>query len=147
MELVLKVLVVLGLGALVLWTAIPAGLALNLHPVAVGITAAAGALLGALAVVFFGDRVRSWLVRCHEQREKHGHHGLVSRIWERYGVIGLGLLAPLLTGPLLGVALGLTFGARPSRLLFWAGVGIVLWSAALTLAAALGFAGILALER
>ena len=58
MELVIKLLTVLGLGALELWAAIPAGLALELHPIAVGIAAAAGAILGALAVALLGGRVR-----------------------------------------------------------------------------------------
>ncbi len=147
MEPVLKLLTTLGLGALVLWTAIPVGLALQLHPVAVGIAAAIGAVLGVLAVVSFGDRLRAWLVLRHERKEMKGQHELMYRIWDRYGVIGLGLLAPLLTGAPLGVALGLTLGAPPSRLFFWASVGIVLWSTALTLAAALGLAGIRALEH
>lgn len=142
MELVIKVLTVLGLGALELWAAIPAGLALELHPIAVGIVAAVGAFLGALAVVSLGAHVRAWLVQRHGQKEKKGQHGIIFRIWHRYGVIGLGLLAPLLTGAPLGVALGLTLGASSSSLLFWTSVGIVLWSTALTLAAALGLAGI-----
>ena len=81
----------------------------------------------------------------HGRKEKKEQPGLIYRIWHRYGVIGLGLLAPLLTGAPLGVALGLTLGAPSRRLLFWTSVGIVLWSAGLTLAAALGLAGIQAL--
>lgn len=147
MELGIKLLTVLGLGALELWAAIPAGLALELHPIAVGIAAAVGAFLGALAVVSLGERVRAWLVQRQGQKKKKGQHGLIYRIWHRYGVIGLGLLAPLLTGAPLGVALGLTLGASSSRLLFWISVGIVLWSTALTLAGALGLAGIQTLKH
>jgi len=147
MELVVKLLTILGLGALALWAAIPAGLALQLHPIAVGIAAALGAFLSALAVVSHGERVRAWLAQRHEQKEKKGQYGLIYRIWHRYGVIGFGLLAPLLTGAPLGVALGLTLGAPPGRLLFWTSVGIVLWSTALTLAAAAGLAGIQTLEH
>jgi hypothetical protein len=44
MELVIKLLTVFGLGVLELWAAIPAGLALDLHPIAVCITAAAAGL-------------------------------------------------------------------------------------------------------
>jgi len=62
-------------------------------------------------------------------------------IWDRYGVVGLGLLAPLLVGAPLGTALGLLPGAPVRRLLLWVSVGIVLWSALLTAAGALGLAG------
>jgi membrane protein DedA with SNARE-associated domain len=141
MELVAKLLTVLSLGALELWAAIPAGLALELHPLTVGVTAAAGAFLAALTVVVLGERVRAWLMQHHGPKKK-GDNGIIHRIWQRYGVIGLGLMAPLLTGVLLGTALGMTLGAPAGRLLMWTSVGIVLWSLLLTLAAALGLAGI-----
>ena len=142
MESAMKLLTILGLGAVELWAAIPVGLALQLHPVAVGITAAIGAILGASAVVLLGERVRTWLVQRHGGKEEKREHGLIYRIWHRYGVIGLGLLAPLLTGAPLGAALGLTFGVPAGRLLFWTSLGIVLWSTVLTLAGALGLVGI-----
>lgn len=142
MESAMKLLTILGLGAVELWAAIPVGLALQLHPVAVGITAAIGAILGASAVVLLGERVRTWLVQRHGGKEEKREHGLIYRIWHRYGVIGLGLLAPLLTGAPLGAALGLTFGVPAGRLLFWTSLGIVLWSTVLTLAGALGLVSI-----
>ncbi|MFH1560555.1 MAG: small multi-drug export protein [Chloroflexota bacterium] len=147
MELAIKMLAVLGLGAVELWAAVPTGLALGLHPVVVGIIAAIGAILGALAVVLLGERVRTWLVRRHSGKDKKEQHGLVPRIWHRYGVIGLGLLAPLLTGAPLGVALGFILGESAGRLLFWTSLGIVLWSTVFTLAGALGLAGIEALRH
>ena len=112
---------------------------------ATGITAVIGAGLGALATALVGERVRSWLVRRHSGKGETRPHGLVFRIWERYGVIGLGLLAPPLTGAPLGVALGLTLGAPVGRLLLWMSLGIVLWSIPLTLVGALGIEGIKAL--
>lgn len=142
MELAIKLLTILSLGAIELWAAIPAGLALQLHPVAVGITAAIGAMLGALVVVLLGERVRTWLMQRHGGKEEKGRHGLIYRIWDHYGVIGLGLLAPLLIGAPLGAVLGLTLGVPAGRLLFWVSLGIVLWSTGLTLAGALGLAGI-----
>lgn len=62
----------------------------------------------------------------------------MGRIWNRYGIIGLGFLSPLLTGSPLGAAIGISFNAEPRKLLLWMGVGIVFWSAVLTTAAAYG---------
>lgn len=138
-------LTVLGLGALELWAAIPAGLALRLSAVVTGITATVGAILGVLVVLFLGERVRRKLMQRQNGKDEKGPHGYIYRIWHRYGVIGLGLLAPLLTGAPLGTALGLTLGAPPGRLFLWVSLGIVLWSTVLTLIAALGWAGIKAL--
>ncbi len=143
---IMNLLMVLGLGVIELWGAIPAGLALRLPPPIVGVTAATGAMLGALIVVLLGKRARSWLTRHRGGRqEAPGRHRLIHQVWRRYGVIGLGLLSPLLTGAPLGVVLGLALGAPAGRLLFWTSLGIIFWSTALTLAGALGLAGIKAL--
>lgn len=149
MELVMKLLTVLALGASgELWAAMLVGLALQLNPIAVGTAAAIGDILGALVVVLLGQRVRIWLVRRHGgKKEDKGQHGLIYRTWRRYGVIGLGLLAPLLTGDLLGAALGLTLGVPAGRLMLWISLGTVFWTAWLTLAGALGLAGIEILAR
>lgn len=146
MEMLVKVLTILGLGALELWAAIPAGLALQLHPVATAVVAGIGALLGVLIVITLGDGIRSWLMRRHDGGGD-GQHGRIYRIWASYGVVGLGLLAPLLVGALLGAALGVTLGAPRGRLLFWMGLGIVLWSGLLTLAGVFGLAGLEALTH
>jgi len=140
MEILLKVLTVFGLAAVELWTAIPAGLALDLHPVLIGVVSAAGAILGVVVILVLGERVRSWLLRKRGGEKRQ--HGRIYRIWVRYGVVGLGLLAPLLTGAPLGTALAIAFGAPTGRLLLWMSVGIAAWSALLTTAAALGLAGI-----
>lgn len=128
MELVTKLLTVLGLGAIELWAAIPTGLVLKVHPVLTAITAAIGALLGVMVVVLLGERVRAWLVKRHRGKSENRQHGRLYRIWYRYGVVGLGLLAPLLVGAPVGTALGITLGAPTGRLLLWMSIGIILWS-------------------
>ena len=147
MELLVKLLTVLGLGAVELWAAIPAGLALQLGPLVTGVTAAIGAIMGVLVVLVLGERIRNWLLRRHGGESKDKHHGRIYRIWARYGVVGLGLLAPLLVGAPLGTAIGITLGAPTGRLLLWMSLGIVLWSAVLTFAGAVGMAGIEVLQQ
>ena len=140
----LSLLVVFGLGTVELWAAVPAGLALQVHPVAISITAALGAIAGIFALVFTGERLRAWLLRRFggERRE-----GRLSRLWRRYGVVGLGLCAPLLVGAPLGIALGVSLGAPTDRLLLWMSLGAVLCSVSLTMAGALGVLGVESLAR
>jgi hypothetical protein len=144
-ELLLKLLSVFVIAAVELWAAIPAGLALGLHPVLTGVTVAGGAILGTFVVVFIGGRFRNWLVRRQAGKEGEKQPGLIHRIWKRYGTIGLGMLAPLLTGAPLGAALGMALGAPAGRLMMWMSLGIILWTAILTTIGALGRAGIEAL--
>lgn len=141
MELVVKLLTVLGLGAFKLWAAVPAGFALDLHPVATGLATAVGALVGMLVILLVGENVRTRLLGRHGGDEKR-ERGRIYRIWVRHGVVGLGLVAPPLMGPSIGTAIGVTLGAPAKRLLLWMSLGIAAWSVLLTVAAALGLAGI-----
>jgi hypothetical protein len=128
---------VLGSGVLELWVAIPLGFTLQLHPVTTAILSGLGSLLSAIIIIFFGSSVRTWLIK-RFQRKNMGRDSRMGRIWNRYGIIGLGFLSPLLTGAPLGAAIGISFNAEPRKLLLWMAVGIVFWSCVLTAATAYG---------
>lgn len=96
-----------------------------------------GALLGIAVVVVAGDSLRTWLV------DRFGHGGAheggrLRQLWERYGVIGWGLIAPLLLGGPLAAAIGVALGAARGRLVFWLGLGAAVWTTVLVVAVALG---------
>jgi uncharacterized membrane protein len=138
-ELFSQSLIVFGLAIVELWLAIPAGFVLDLHPVAIAIASITGAALAAFIVALAGERLRAWLVRqCYGRFLLDWQQGRANRIWTKYGVVGLGLLAPLLTGAPVGALLGVTFGIPRRRLVLWMTIGIVLWGAGLTLAGVLG---------
>lgn len=143
----LSLLAVLGLGAVELWAAVPVGLALRLHPVAIGCTAALGAVLGIVAMGLMGERVRLWLLRRLGLERSSARQGRIMEFWLRYGVIGLGLTAPLLVGAPLGTAVGMSLGAPMGRLLFWMSLGAVLCTVMLTVAGTLGLVGLESLSR
>jgi membrane protein YqaA with SNARE-associated domain len=132
MEYLMKLLIVFGLGTIELWIAIPTGIVLQLHPLETCITAATGAMLGVLIVLMLGEGARNRLMR-QKGKSEEKKHGSIYNIWARYGVAGLGLLAPLLVDAQSGDALGISLGAPINRLLLWRSLGIVLWSAILTL--------------
>jgi hypothetical protein len=142
LEQLLKILSVFALAIVELWAAIPAGLALELHPLLIGVIVSAGAIFGTFLVIFLGKRLRTWLVTRYSARATNNKPGLIHRIWHRYGIVGLGLLAPLLTGAPLGAALGVASGAPAGRLMAWMSLGIILWTSILTMLASLGWAGI-----
>ncbi|TDF98885.1 small multi-drug export protein [Paenibacillus piri] len=128
---------VFAAGILELWAAIPLGFTLQLPPVATGICSALGSIVAAAVIIFFGKSFRNWLVQ-RFQRKNERKETTMSRVWKKYGIIGLGFLSPLLTGSPLGAAIGVSLGAEPRRLMLWMTLGIVFWSAVLTTALALG---------
>ncbi len=133
----LQLLGVFALSVVELWAAVPAGVALGLPPMLVWLATVAGALLCIVVVVLAGERLRGWLVsRLGRGRAREG--GRLRAVWERYGVIGWGLLGPLVLGAPLAAAVGVGLGAPRGRLLIWLGAGAVLWTTVLTVAVTFG---------
>ena len=139
MSIIIKLLTVIGLGIVELWAAIPAGIAFGFPPVLTGIASAVGALIAAALVILLGDKIRKRLLKKMNKGEKS--KGRIYKIWDKYGVIGLGLISPLITGSLLGAAIGISLGAVPKKLMIWMSIGIVAWAAILTTIGTLGVAG------
>ncbi|PWB54848.1 MAG: small multi-drug export protein [Candidatus Methanoperedenaceae archaeon] len=140
MELLVELLTVFGLGAVELWVAIPAGFAMRLPPSVTAITAASGAVLGSFIILNIGEKIRNRLLKRvtgEDKRNKYMH-----RICDRYGVAGLGLLAPLLIGAPLGTVLGITMGLPAARMFFWMCMGIIVCSIGLTMVTEYGLKSI-----
>jgi hypothetical protein len=132
-----QLLSVAAIAVVELWAAVPAGIAMGLPALLVWAATVCGALVGIGVIVFAGDRLRAWLIA----RLGHGGArpgGRLRRLWDRHGVIGWGLLAPLLLGAPLAAAIGVALGAARGRLVFWLGAGVVVWTTVLTVVAVLG---------
>ena len=130
-----KILSTAAAGALDVWVGIVTGLALGLSPALSGAVSVASALAGVTLVVALGGRLREVVYR---SRRLARHRERVERVWERYGIPGVALQAPLLTGPVLATLLALALGAPPRPLLLWMLASVVLWGAVITGAAAVG---------
>lgn len=137
MDTLLQVLAVAAIAVVSFYAAVPAGVALGLPAPLVWAAALAGALLGIAAIVLAGDRFRIWLLR-RLGRGGVREGGRLRRVWDSYGVIGWGLLAPLLVGTGLAAAIGVALGAQRRRLVLWLGAGAALWTTVLAVAVALG---------
>ena len=135
MDLLLKLLSTAAAGALDVWVGIITGVALGISPILSGAVSIASAVVGVTLVVVAGERLQGRIYRSRglaKRRER------IERVWKRYGIPGVALQAPLLTGPLLGTILALGLGAPPRTLLYWMFASIVLWGVVLTGAATLG---------
>ena len=138
MDVIAGTLLVFGAGILELWAAIPLGLAINLNPVIIGIASAAGAIIAAFLVTTVGDSIREKVIKWRYGENKDLKDSRYYKIWNKYGIVGLGLISPLLFGAPVGAALGVALGSSKKPLLIWMSIGIVIWSAGLTAAGYLG---------
>lgn len=142
MDVILAALLVFGASILELWAGIPLGLALNLNPFIIYIVSTLGSIFAALIVVSIGDNLRERFMKWR-YGEKDIKKSRFYKIWNTYGIIGLGALSPLFLGAPLGAALGIALGAEKRPLLIWMSIGIALWSAILTAA---GYFGLMSFE-
>ncbi|MHB8460442.1 MAG: small multi-drug export protein [Candidatus Limnocylindrales bacterium] len=130
--------VVFGLALIEIWAAVPAGIALGVPAIAIWIVTVFGSLVGVSVVLFAGVRIRDRLGRIHGRGAPRT--GRLERIWLRYGVVGWGLISPLVMAPPMGTAVALILGAPRSRLLASMAAGVVLWTTILVAAGSAGVA-------
>jgi uncharacterized membrane protein len=122
------------------WSAIPVGIALGIAPAVAGAAAWSSYAAGVLLVVVLGEPLRARLLKRFSKAGASQVDSPIRRTWDRYGLIGLCLLAPVTTGAQIGAIVALALGARPRRLLIGMVIGAALWATAITLALALGLA-------
>jgi hypothetical protein len=65
----------------------------------------------------------------------------VAGLWKKYGIVGVGIVAPLVVGVPVAAALGIGLGAPTAKLLALMGVVIVFWCAVLAAGTILGIHG------
>ena len=120
----LEIFTVAGLAAFEVYAAIPAGFALGLHPVTIFIASCIGGLAGAFIAAFLGDSIRKFFKRNTSPKEEKPKTGLVYRIWNKYGIIGLGFLGTMTVGAPVSLAVGVGFNVPLRKLITWCCVGV-----------------------
>ena len=95
MNQLLKLLSTAAADALDVWVGIITGIALGLSPALSGALSIASALAGVTLVVAAGKRLRHLIYRSRRLAKRRER---IERVWKRYGIPGVALQAPLLTG-------------------------------------------------
>lgn len=119
--------VAFGFGFLYFLGAIPAGVAAGAPLWLAAVSAWAGYSVGALVVLLAGAPLRDWLAKKLKIPVQRDPSKLVWRIWDKWGLPGLGLLAPVTIGPQAGGVLALAVGERPARTFVALSLGVVPW--------------------
>lgn len=127
-----------GLAFFYFIAAIPAGAALQLPIAIAALTAGVSYTAGVLVVVLVGAPLRERLTKRFNISTTHDPSKLIWRVWDRYGLIGLSLLAPVTIGAQIGALLGLSLGVKPRALVIGMGLGIIPWCVGIGTAVALG---------
>jgi membrane protein YqaA with SNARE-associated domain len=121
----LKILTVAGLATFEIYAAIPAGYAMGLSPWIILLASVTGGLVGVFVAAFLGDKIKALIYKNKTPKTEKPKTGLVYRIWEKYGLIGLGLIGTFTVGAPVSIAVGVGFNANLHKLLFWCCIGVV----------------------
>ncbi|MCC4907524.1 small multidrug efflux protein [Microbacterium sp. cx-59] len=111
------------------------GIVGGVNPVAAAIAGALGNFVAVALVVLLGAQIRAAIARRRKTpaKPRSARMEKFQRAFNRYGVVGVSLLGPLLL-PTHFTAAALTgVGVPKGRVLVWQGVAIALWTTALTL--------------
>jgi hypothetical protein len=128
-----------GLGVVYFIAAIPAGVAAGANAWLAGVAAGMGYVVGGAVVLLAGAPLREWLVRKLKIPVERDPSKLVWRIWERGGLLGLCLLAPVTIGPQATAVIALAVGERAPRIMAAIALGVAPWCAVFAALTAFGF--------
>jgi membrane protein YqaA with SNARE-associated domain len=121
----LRILTVAGLASFEIYAAIPAGFAFGLSPLTIGFASIIGGLAGVFVAAFLGDKIRDFFTRYKKKKELKPKTGLVYRIWNRYGIVGLGFFGTMTVGAPASIAVGIAMNASLQKLLTWCCIGVI----------------------
>jgi membrane protein YqaA with SNARE-associated domain len=107
----LKIATVAALASFEIYAAIPAGFAFGLGPVTIFLASITGGLASVFIAAFLGDKIREFVSKYKKQKEKKPQTGLIYRIWNKYGIMGLGFLGTITVGAPVSIAVGVGFNA------------------------------------
>jgi membrane protein YqaA with SNARE-associated domain len=121
----LKILTVAGLATFEIYAAIPAGYAMGLSPWAILFASIIGGITGAFIAAFLGDKIKAFIYKNKKNKTEKPKTGLAHRIWEKYGLIGLGVIGTFTVGAPVSIAVGVGFNANLHKLLLWCCIGVI----------------------
>ena len=129
-----KIGTVAGLATFEIYAAIPAGFAFGLSPIVIFLASFIGGIIGVFAAAYLGDKIKSLVnqFRKNKVEKIKKEPGFVLKIWEKYGVIGLGLLGTMTVGAPISIGIGVGFNVPTNKMVFWCSLGVLIRCALFT---------------
>ena len=127
-----------GLGFLYFISAIPAGVAAHAPVWAAATAAFLGYSAGGLLVLVGGAPLRSWITAKLKINPTPDPTKLFWKVWCRFGLWGLGVIAPVTIGPQATAAIALALGESPLRIQGAISLGVLPWTVAFAILTATG---------
>lgn len=121
------ILTAFGLGVFYFVGAIPGGVAAHAPLWAAALAAWLGYSFGGTMVLVGGAPLRAWITTRLKINPHPDPSKLFWRVWARFGLWGLCLIAPVTVGPQATAAVALALGEPPRRIQLAISTGILPW--------------------
>jgi membrane protein YqaA with SNARE-associated domain len=123
---IFKILTIIGLATFEVYAAIPAGFAFKLSPLVIFLSSTAGGLIGVFAAAYLGSLIQRLLGKYRKtKKEEKPKSGFVLRVWEKYGLIGLGVIGTMTVGGPISIGVGVGFNVPINKLVFYCCIGVI----------------------
>ena len=121
-----KILTVAGLATVEIYAAIPAGFAFGLSPWTIFFASLTVGFVGVFVAAFLGDKIRSLFHKNKPTKEAaEKKHPAILKLWNKYGIIGLGFLGTVSVGAPISIAVGIGLNANIKKLVTWCCIGVL----------------------
>ena len=127
MKTMIKITTIMLTSAVFFWGGFPAGLAFKFPLLLAGAITIAGAEVAVLLVLAMGSPLQRLLLDKFPTWTEKTRSGKAGKIWQKYGMPGLGLISPVVPGAPQSALLALVLGAKPGWILLWVSAGILMW--------------------
>ena len=122
----LETLTVAGLATFEIYAAIPAGFAFGLSAWTIFLASVTGGLIGVFVAAFLGDKIRAFFHKNKPTKDAaEKKHPMILRLWNKYGIIGLGFLGTMSVGAPISLAVGIGLNANIKKLVTWCCIGVI----------------------
>jgi membrane protein YqaA with SNARE-associated domain len=126
-----KILLVAFLSTFEIYAAIASGLAFKLSPFIICITTIVGGVIGVFVSAFLGEKIKHFVAKYKKPKpakEISSKDKLIRKLWDRYGVVGIGFVGTLIIGGPASIGIGYGFGVHPKQLLKWCLIAVFIRS-------------------
>ncbi|RQH00999.1 small multi-drug export protein [Natrarchaeobius oligotrophus] len=119
---------------------VPIAIGLGLDPLVTGIVAFAGNAGSVCALVVFHRRLSNWWHgrRGESDSKSSSRYERARKLWDRYGLPGLSIGGPALTGVHVAAVVALLAGSRSRDTVVWMTASIAVWTIVLVVGSVLG---------
>ncbi len=121
-----KILTVAALATFEIYVAIPTGFAFGLSPFIIFFAAFFGGIVGVFVAAFLGERIEKFIFNFKKNKteKKPQKPNLAHKMWDKFGIIGLGFFGTMTVGAPVSIAVGVGFNVNMHKLAMWCCLGV-----------------------